>query len=133
MSDATGSTYHQERLKEYCVDFGVKKPTATDVLCAKLMDAGLDIHWRPGFDFKVIRKTTGCEGRLALCVSKGWRGYADCPWAWQGQTGHGVDLMRTTGELAESSRFEFTKNSYDAFIWVDAEAAEALKTDTDDD
>jgi len=110
--------YHQQLLDEYCNDFGVK-PRPTDILCAKIMDSGLNIHWRPSFDFKIIRKTTGCEGRLALCVSNGWRGYKDSPWIFNGVSGYGVDLMKTVGDLIKQNALQITKRDYDSFIWVD--------------
>jgi len=112
------SAYNQDSLKEYCSDYGII-PKPTDILCAKLMDLGLDIGWRAGMDFKIIRKTTGCEGRLALHYSIGWRGYKDCDWKFEGRTGFGVDLMRPVKELIKSEKLEITKVSYDSYICVD--------------
>ncbi len=111
--------YHQQQLDEYCTDYGIK-PKPTDIFCAKLMDAGLDIGWRAGMDFKIIRKTTGCEGRLALHYSNGWRGYKDCDWTFEGRTGFGVDLMRPVKELIKAENLQIEKTSSDSFIWVDA-------------
>lgn len=113
------STYHQDNFKEYCEEYGIK-PKATDILCAKIMDSGLDIGWRPGMDFKVIRKTTGCEGRLALHYRHGWRGYKDCEWTFNGRTGSGIDLMRKVSELVKFEKLEISKSSADSFIWIDA-------------
>lgn len=109
-------TYHQDNLKEYCTYWGTK-PTPTDILCAKLMDAGLEIYWRPGFDFKIIRKATGCEGRLALHFRSGRR-YRDCHWKFDRRSGEGVDLMLPVKELIKAEKLVITKERCDDYIWV---------------
>jgi hypothetical protein len=106
-------------------DSWTRKITNTEIVAARLSLSGvLDLN-RPeewSSVYRVQPKTTGCEGRNALCYLGRRVGCEDIRGRWGksliGDFFDGIDLLDSVAHLAKAESITLESKDYDPYLWV---------------